>query len=138
MLVLALILIGALIQLVRSHRRKDQALTTIEEQKSKLHQQARTLEQVYGQLKNHNERLQKDVRERTCQLERRNAQLEAYAFMNSHKVRAPLVRIISLVHLLQEEDLSEEEEETYKAYLLTSADELDAVIKQIAHQLRAP
>lgn len=138
MLVLAIILIGALIQLARSHRRKDQALTTIQEQKSKLHQQARTLEQVYGQLKNHNERLEREVRERTCELERRNTQLEQYAFMNSHKVRAPLVRIMSLVHLMQEEDIGKDEEETYKAHLLASADELDAVIKQIAHQLRAP
>jgi len=48
-------------------------------------------------------------KDRTYELEIKNKALEEYAFINAHKLRAPLARILGLVHLMKKNDISEHE-----------------------------
>jgi signal transduction histidine kinase len=64
-------------------------------------------------------------------IEAQNERLREISWIQSHTVRAPLSRIMGLAHML--EDLTESTEEQKKVlnYLLTSANELDEIIKAI-------
>jgi len=64
-------------------------------------------------------------------IEKQNQRLREIAFTQSHHVRAPLARIIGLSKLLSDNDEKEEIKKEYLQYLVSSADELDTVIKDI-------
>ncbi len=64
-------------------------------------------------------------------IEERNKQLQEIAWTQSHIVRAPLARLIGLVNLLDYEGQVDEETNQLLKYALTSAHELDGVIKSI-------
>lgn len=65
----------------------------------------------------------------------KNQQLAEYAFFNSHKVRAPLARLMSCVNILEiDSEIDKETIEILKAIKL-SADELDNEIRDIGNLL---
>jgi PAS domain S-box-containing protein len=64
-------------------------------------------------------------------VEAQNARLHEISWIQSHVVRAPLSRIMGLIHLLENAPDTAEEHKTMLAYLLTSAHELDETIKTI-------
>ncbi|MEP5829027.1 MAG: PAS domain S-box protein [Maribacter dokdonensis] len=66
-------------------------------------------------------------------IEEQNAQLKKIAWTQSHIVRAPVARLMGLVDLLRDdkEKLKLEEREQILNYIITSADEIDNVIKDI-------
>ena len=66
-------------------------------------------------------------------IESQNAQLKKIAWTQSHIVRAPVARLMGLVELLRDdkEKLKKEEREQILNYIITSADEIDHVIKDI-------
>jgi signal transduction histidine kinase len=81
-----------------------------------------------------NQKLEMLVKERTEQLELQNQQLLHYAFYNAHKVRAPLARILGLIHLLDmEHQPSEEITKFYLQSIHENVKELNKVVKNI-HQ----
>ncbi|HRG09820.1 MAG TPA: hypothetical protein PLJ08_14690, partial [Cyclobacteriaceae bacterium] len=53
------------------------------------------------QIKDINENLEKIVHERTAELETKNKALEEAAFINAHKLRAPVASILGLVGLMK-------------------------------------
>jgi len=53
------------------------------------------------EIKGINENLETVIKDRTYELEIKNKALEEYAFINAHKLRAPLARILGLVHLMK-------------------------------------
>ena len=64
----------------------------------------------------------------------RETQLKEIAWMQSHVIRAPLVRLIGLVDILQN-DLSENSEyDELLNHIVHTANELDDVIKNISHK----
>ena len=65
------------------------------------------------------------------EVEEKNEKLREIAFIQSHVVRAPLARLIGILHVIQDMDISNEEKESYFVFLLESAKELDIVIKNI-------
>ncbi|MEQ9229447.1 MAG: PAS domain-containing protein [Cyclobacteriaceae bacterium] len=78
-----------------------------------------------------------DISERMHQLERikvQNKSLREIAWLQSHEVRAPLARMLSIVHLIQELDPSKEEIETWLRHLHTSVNELDEITKRITEK----
>ena len=77
------------------------------------------------------------VRERTDALEERNRQLADFAFLNAHKMRGPLARILGLVDILRFTQ-SREQEREYLQHIIQSASELDQVIKTAANTLVTP
>lgn len=82
-----------------------------------------------------NDHLEEKVKERTQKLEDKNRQLEEYAFINAHLLRAPLAKIMSAVHVV-EEDIEHHVDKDIIKILKASVDELDRVIYSINDILR--
>jgi signal transduction histidine kinase len=82
--------------------------------------------------------LEKRVEERTLQLTEinqslidQNNQLEQYAFITAHNLRAPVARIIGLMNIIDKENLHTPENLLYMDKLAISAEELDMIIKDL-------
>lgn len=58
--------------------------------------------------------------------------LRELAFITSHKLRLPLANIIGITRLFEDNNLTEKEKASFTGNLLTSANQLDAVIKKMA------
>jgi PAS domain S-box-containing protein len=63
-----------------------------------------------------------------------NKQLKEIAWMQSHVIRAPLTRIMSLVNLINSQDKDEVETKELLDYISISANELDKVIHEISNK----
>ncbi len=86
--------------------------------------QAREIERI-------NENLEGIVKARTAELEKKNLALEEAAFINAHKLRAPVASILGLANLLKRESLSEEGKNTL-THLDDSTQKLDAIVTEIS------
>jgi light-regulated signal transduction histidine kinase (bacteriophytochrome) len=64
-------------------------------------------------------------------IERKTADLKEIAWMQSHRVRAPLARIMALVALLSPETFDPEEDKEVVNELKKSSEELDDIIRDI-------
>ena len=67
-------------------------------------------------------------------IEEQNARLREIAWVQSHVVRAPLARIMALIDVLKDKDLSREDFHKFIEYLSASGQELDNVIKEIVER----
>jgi PAS domain S-box-containing protein len=65
-------------------------------------------------------------------IERQNEKLKEIAWMQSHVVRAPLTRMMSLIDLLKMEERVNSHHDQLFDYLLSSAIELDEIVKDIS------
>jgi PAS domain S-box-containing protein len=76
-----------------------------------------------------------DITERiihTNAIEQQNAKLKEIAWLQSHVVRAPLSRMMGLIHAMVDDDvLTPEEKNQYLKYILESAEELDEIVKDV-------
>jgi|GEM_PF-379408 len=78
-----------------------------------------------------------DVSERKKQMELvqlQNDKLREIAWKQSHEVRAPLARIMTLVHYLEMVKDNKQQIDEILNYIMQSADELDEVIRQITQE----
>lgn len=78
--------------------------------------------------------LANDVTERVRYIqaiEAQNEKLKEISWMQSHVIRAPLSRIMGLVPMLSETDKGDPEQQKIREFILTSANELDQVIRSI-------
>jgi tetratricopeptide (TPR) repeat protein len=89
-----------------------------------------SIAQMNESILNINENLEKIISERTAALEKQNHKLIEYTFINAHKLRAPLARIMGLANLVQYTP-QDEEQAKLTALLLEAAHELDGVTKSI-------
>ena len=95
--------------------------------------------QAYGEellaseeeLKQINENLNLLVENRTQVLARQNEKLLHHAFINAHKVRSPLARILGLVNLIKYEVKMEERGRELFDRLHSSSHELNDVLKEV-------
>jgi signal transduction histidine kinase len=71
-------------------------------------------------------------------LKHKNIDLRAIAWMQSHKVRAPLANVMGITSLLKANHLCDQEKEEMMNYLQTSATQLDDVIKEISSRANKP
>jgi len=87
------------------------------------------------ELLNRNEGLEAEIEKRTRELMDYNQQLEQFAFIASHNLRAPIARILGLGNLLK---VSNEpaDEIPIKQSLINAAIELDHIVKDINTILR--
>ncbi len=81
-----------------------------------------------------NENLEHIVEERTNALHERNEQLAKYAFLNAHKIRGPLARILGSSYALKYVE-NEDERQLFIHSVTKSAQELDTVIHKMAQVL---
>ncbi|OYZ02098.1 MAG: histidine kinase [Sphingobacteriia bacterium 28-36-52] len=70
-------------------------------------------------------------------IETKNKELQHIAWLQSHVIRAPVAKIMGIVHLLQQLNLSEEEKDGLFIDLVSCAKELDTVIHDIANKTHA-
>jgi signal transduction histidine kinase len=89
------------------------------------------------ELATHRDKLEDEVRTRTQALEQNNRelidqnhQLEQFSFIAAHNLRAPLARIMGIAMLLELTE-DKEEQNTLREQILTSANDLDEVIKDL-------
>jgi ligand-binding sensor domain-containing protein/signal transduction histidine kinase len=80
----------------------------------------------------HNENLDREVQERTQELMEYNQQLEQFAFITAHNLRAPVARILGLGQLLNHPEIFGEEEKMILKKLSSTTEELDRVIKDVS------
>lgn len=69
-------------------------------------------------------------------IEEQNKRFKAIAWMQSHVLRAPVARIMSLVDLINNHQNTEPENMELLNYILKSAHELDRIVKDISKQTR--
>lgn len=81
-----------------------------------------------------NDNLEKLVQERTMELERKNKALEEYAFINAHKLRAPVASILGLMDLLLKLELNEEAK-YISTHLKDSTEKLDDIVRSIRESI---
>lgn len=81
-------------------------------------------------IKELNENLEQLVKERTDKINDQLGQLQRYARMNSHELRAPLARMLGLLQLLKQEKDPEQMKELLK-YLQQCSTEFDHVIREM-------
>jgi light-regulated signal transduction histidine kinase (bacteriophytochrome) len=103
-------------------------------QNIKLETLTKRIEIQNKQLKEYNDHLEERIDARTQELEKRNAQLTEYAFINSHLLRAPVASILGMIDLLSRTATSDEQKQHLR-HLLTSSRELDNIVKQITQVL---
>ena len=117
-------------ELVQSQEELASQRDTVEEQNQRLKEARKVIEVQHQILLEKNEGLENEISKRTKELVDYNQQLEQFAFMSSHNLRAPIARILGLGNLLEivtdEADLLK-----VKQNLITSARELDRVVKDL-------
>ncbi|WP_149243311.1 PAS domain-containing protein [Dyadobacter sp. 32] len=77
-----------------------------------------------------------ESRRYTRAIEQQNEKLKNIAFMQSHVVRAPLARLMAAVDLIKNYHNSELEHKQFLDYILSSANELDGIIREISEKAR--
>lgn len=86
------------------------------------------------QIKDINENLEKLVQERTAELNDKNKALEEAAFINAHKLRAPVASILGLVGLMKSAN-SVEELKQMGTMVQDSTEKLDVVVSEITRTI---
>ncbi|SKC64558.1 ligand-binding sensor domain-containing protein [Ohtaekwangia koreensis] len=103
----------------------------VSEQNLELQAARQIIEKQNKEITTRNETLEAEVEERTRDLVEYNQQLEQFAFISAHNLRAPVARILGLGHILDigESDLQEIRSIVEKIVFTT--EELDCVVKDL-------
>ncbi|HEY8935365.1 MAG TPA: hypothetical protein VIM65_09095 [Cyclobacteriaceae bacterium] len=122
-------------QSVDKANKLNQELTDVNKEIQAKNEELRTSEEELlasgEELKQINENLNALVEHRTQTIINQNKRIIHHAFINAHKVRSPLARILGLVNLIgHEAELSENGQELLK-HLNISATELDDILKEV-------
>lgn len=112
-------------------QQKAYLVNTIETQNQELHDSRQIIESQHQILLERNEGLEQEIQTRTRELVEYNQQLEQFAFISSHNLRAPIARIMGLGNLLHLTN-SPEDGEMIQKELVKSARELDRVVKDLS------
>lgn len=107
----------------------------IQEKNERLQASEEELTASSEALKKNNENLNNLVELRTKALLKQNSMLIQHAFLNAHKVRSPLARILGLVNLLGYEVNGNNRGKELIARLNNSASELDAILQEVRANL---
>ena len=99
-------------------------------QNSELEIARQTIEKKNREITSHNLNLEFDVKKRTSELVTQNIQLQQFAFITAHNLRAPVARILGLGQLLQY-PASEEDEKIILNRIIQNTVELDEVVKDL-------
>ncbi len=75
-----------------------------------------------------------NLKKYTNAIEEQNKKFREIAWLQSHIVRAPLARMMGIINLLKDNDLDIAEHREFLKHLSTSADKLDAIIKDITNK----
>lgn len=105
---------------------------TVKEIKARLALKASN-EEIMAQaeeIKGINDNLESLVEERTLELQKKNEALEEYAFINAHKLRAPVASILGLMNLITKQELNEETRQITE-HMKGATEKLDEIVTAI-------
>jgi hypothetical protein len=102
-------------------------------QKEAIETQAVALAKLNSALQELNKTLEYRIEERTHELSLKNQKLVEYAFLNAHKLRAPISSILGLINLLEQE--LAQDTPLILGYLKDCGRQLDAITREISRQL---
>ncbi len=102
----------------------------VEKQKVKIEKQSRNTSVLNQELTLLNKNLESRAHEIAREIEVKNKKMNKYAFMNAHKLRAPIASIMGLINLFGK-DITPEDETTIISMLKISSDKLDNVVHEI-------
>jgi ligand-binding sensor domain-containing protein/signal transduction histidine kinase len=108
-------------------RRQEEIAT----QRDLLADQNQQLQEARTIIEAHNQTLDQEVKERTQELVDYNQQLEQFAFIAAHNLRAPVARILGLGQILELAKDNPQEEKLIVDKLIFTTEELDRVVKDI-------
>jgi len=106
----------------------------IQVQKEEIESQTAELQNLNDQLHNLNRSLESKIEERTQRLTWQNQKLAKYAHANAHQLRAPVVSILGLLHLINKIDLPEGDKMLIDKLQICGKD-LDQITRVIARNL---
>ncbi|MFM8914508.1 MAG: hypothetical protein ACKOE6_16555, partial [Flammeovirgaceae bacterium] len=117
-------------ELLQSQEEVSSQRDMVSEQNQSLLEARQIIEIQHQALLEKNESLESEIQNRTKELVEYNHQLEQFAFISSHNLRAPIARILGLGNLL-ELIHSKEDEALIQRNLIHSARELDRIVKDL-------
>jgi len=88
-------------------------------------------------IASYNGKLEAMVEKRTKDILQLNKKLIEYSFVNSHKVRGPLARVLGLIYLMRKNPANGPDHDEYLDKLEISANELDYMVKELTIVLSA-
>ena len=110
----------------------------INAQQSILISQAKELQGLNNSLNQLNRDLELKIAERTrelidknTELENKNAKLADYAFINAHKLRAPVATILGLVTLFENKQVENHERNEIVDKIRNCTEELNDIVREI-------
>jgi len=119
-------------ELVRSNDALASQRDKVEAQNVELARARNIIEQKNMEILLRNETLEDEVEKRTIELVNHNYQLEQFAFMSSHNLRAPVARLLGLGKLLELPDTSAHDETIIREKLIITAKEMDDVVRDLS------
>jgi len=117
-------------ELTQSQEELSSKRNLVESQNLALIEAGKIIEQKNLELISKNDELEIEIQKRTKELVEYTQQLEQFAFISSHNLRAPIARILGL-GLLLEITHEPADESQIKTNLILSAKELDRVVKDL-------
>ena len=102
-------------------------------QKLAIEMQATALIKLNEELQELNRNLEARIEKRTQQLTNQNQKLTEYAFVNAHKLRAPISSILGLINLIDQ--TKPEEYSSIFQHMKTCGNQLDIITRQISRNL---
>lgn len=102
----------------------------VSEQNEQLQTAREIIETQHQILIQKNEGLELEIQQRTKELVEYNQQLEQFAFISSHNLRAPIARILGLGNLLSM-SINSEDKQVIQKELVQAAIQLDRVVKDL-------
>ncbi len=100
-------------------------------QNEKLKDATEVIARQVEEIRSKNENLEEEVRKRTLELVQNNEQLEQFAFLSAHNLRAPVARILGLGNLLKLFPAHTPEREDVVEKLVATTSELDEVVRDL-------
>ncbi|AYB32060.1 two-component regulator propeller domain-containing protein [Chryseolinea soli] len=104
----------------------------IQAQNNELFNQREIIEKQNIEILSRNETLEEEVKDRTKDLIEYNQQLEQFAFISAHNLRAPVARILGLGNILGFVRKNPEEEKSVIDKIIFATQELDTVVKDLS------
>ncbi len=116
----------------KNQKRLVELVELLNHKNAKISDQHSKLEKSYKSLADLNANLEETVKLKTFRIEEKNVQLAELAWANAHRVRAPLARILGLLHLIE---VDPSEKECYIKWIDNEAKALDEIIRIVGHSI---
>jgi PAS domain S-box-containing protein len=114
-------------------QKKDEISEQAEELKKRneeIEKQSTKLKQLYEEIKSISDNQEKIIAERTREITAQNDRIIRYAFMNAHKLRAPVARILGLTYLVKHDKSDVDLPEMFRL-IDQEVTELDQIVREI-------